>query len=131
MTVTLLYASLLALWFVILTVRVIRYRGTHSIALGDGGDPIMQRLIRGHGNFVDYAPMALILMGLLEVSGADRSLLHTVGGLLLVGRLAHGWALSFTDGNAFGRTVGMVLTLASLIISAVSGLTIALNVTVL
>ena len=128
MTVTLLYASLLALWFVILSVRVIRYRGTHSIDLGDGGDPTLQRRIRGHGNFVDYAPMVLILMGLLEFSGADRSLLHTIGGLLLVGRLAHGWALSFTDGNATGRIGGIVLTLASLVIGAVSGLTIALDV---
>jgi len=130
MTVTLLFASLLALWFVILSVRVIRYRGAHSIGLGHGGDITLQRRIRGHGNFVDYAPMVLVLMGMLEVAGADRTLLFVIGGLLLVGQLAHGWALSFTDGNPLGRIGGMVLTLASLVIGAVSGLTIALDVTV-
>ena len=127
MTVTLLYASLLALWFVILSVRVIRYRGAASISLGDGGNPELQRRIRGHGNFVDYAPLALVLMGLLEFSGADQVSLHVIGGLLLVGRFAHGWALSFTDGNALGRTGGMALTLAAIIIAAVRGLILALN----
>ena len=131
MTVTLLYASLLALWFVILSVRVIRYRGTSSISLGDGGDPVLQRRIRGHGNFVDYAPLALILMGLLEIAGASTVLLHTMGGLLLVGRLAHGWALSFSDSSPLGRTGGMVLTFAALIIGAVRGLLFALNIPLL
>ncbi len=131
MTITLLYASLLALWFVILSVRVIRYRGAASISLGDGGDPVLQRRIRGHGNFVDYVPLALVLMGLLEIAGAGTLLLHTIGGLLLVGRLAHGWALSFTDSSPLGRTGGMVLTFAALIIGAVGGLMFALDITVL
>ncbi|NKB50267.1 MAG: hypothetical protein GKS02_12995 [Alphaproteobacteria bacterium] len=128
MAITLLYASLLALWFVILSVQVIRYRGSHSIDLGDGGDTGMLRRIRAHGNFVDYAPLALILMGLLEVSGAGPLLLHVIGGLLLVGRLAHGWALSFTDSSALLRTGGIALTLAAIIIAAVRGLMIALDV---
>jgi uncharacterized membrane protein YecN with MAPEG domain len=128
MTVTLLYASLLTLWFIILSVRVIRYRGTASISLGDGGDPILQRRIRGHGNFVDYAPLALILMGLLEFAGAGTVLLHTIGGLLMVGRLAHGWALSFTEGNVPARVGGMVLTFAALVIGAVRGLMFALDI---
>jgi hypothetical protein len=131
MTITLLYASLLALWFVILSVRVIRYRGAASISLGDGGDPALQRRIRGHGNFVDYAPMALVLMGLLEIAGGGALLLHTIGGLLLVGRLAHGWALSFTDSSPIGRTGGMVLTFAALIIGAVQGLMFALDIPLL
>ena len=131
MTVTLLYASLLALWFVILSVRVIRYRGAASISLGGGGDPALQRRIRGHGNFVDYAPMALVLMGLLEIAGGGALLLHTIGGLLLVGRLAHGWALSFTDSSPIGRTGGMVLTFAALIIGAVQGLMFALDILLL
>ena len=130
MTITLLYASLLALWLVILTARVVRYRGTQSIDIGDGGDPGMLRRIRAHGNFVEYTPFALILMGLLEAGDANPSLLHVMGGLLLIGRLGHGWALAFTDGNALGRVGGLVLTLASIVIGAVGGLTIALNVTV-
>lgn len=128
MTVTLLYTSLLALWFVILSIRVIRYRGAASISLGDGGNPELRRLIRGHGNFVDYAPLALILMGLLELSGGDKTSLHVIGGLLLVGRVAYGWALSFTQGNAVGRTGGMALTLTAIVIAAVRGLVLVLEV---
>ena len=130
MNVTVLYASLLALWFVILSARVIQYRGSHSIDLGDGDDPAMLRRIRGHGNFVDYTPIVLILMALLEVGGASTELLHIVGGLLLIGRLAHGWALSFTDGNALARSGGIVLTLTALVIAAVRGLMMALNISV-
>ncbi len=128
MTITLLYASLLALWFVILSVRVIRYRGTTSVSLGDGGNVELQRRIRGHGNFVDYAPFALILMGLLEFSGADPISLHIIGALLLVGRFLHGWALSFTERSAVGRIGGMMLTLAAIIIAAVRGLLIVFDI---
>ena len=45
MVVTPLYAGALALWFLVLSLKVIRYRG-RGISLGDGGDPQLQRLIR-------------------------------------------------------------------------------------
>ena len=85
MTVTPLYAGILALLFFVLSIRVIRMRGT-GISLGDGGNPIMLRRIRGHANFAEYVPLILLMMGFLEVSHFPAYLLHGLGIVLVVSR---------------------------------------------
>ncbi len=118
MTVTPLYAGLLALWFLVLSFRVIRGRRA-GIPLGDGGDPAMLRAIRGHGNFAEYVPIVLVMMMILELSRFSIYVVHLIGLLLLVGRLLHGYALSFTEKFMFGRFWGIVLTFLALLIAAV------------
>ena len=56
MTVTPLYAGLLALWFVILGMRVIHQRRHSKVSLGDGGNPMLQRAIRALGARIVEAP---------------------------------------------------------------------------
>ena len=117
MFVTPLYAGLLALWFLVLSWRVVqRRRG--GIFLGDGGDQALQRVIRGHANFAEYVPLALLLMGMLEVSRFSVYVLHALGITLLVARLLHGYALSFTAQFTRGRFWGATLTFAVLAIEA-------------
>lgn len=117
MTVTPLYAGLLALWFLLLSARVVSGR-RGGISLGDGGDPQMLRRIRGHANFAEYVPLALLLMALLELSRFSIYVIHAIGLMLLIGRLLHGWALSFTDRFMFGRFWGIFLTFGALLIAA-------------
>lgn len=117
MFVTPLYAGLLALWFLVLSWRVVQWRRS-GIFLGDGGDPALLRVIRGHANFAEYVPLALLLMGLLEVSRYSIYVLHALGITLLVARLLHGYALSFTAKFPFGRLWGASLTFAVLGIEA-------------
>jgi uncharacterized membrane protein YecN with MAPEG domain len=120
MKITLLYAGLLALWFVVLSARVIMGRsGPGKPSLGDGGSLEMQRRIRGHANFTEYVPLSLILLALLEFSGVAAWMLHGLGAMLLLGRLMHGWALSFTANSPVGRAAGIGLTLLSLTGAAV------------
>ena len=95
--VTPLYAGLLVLLFIGLSLRVIRSRRGREISLGDGGNPAMLRVIRGHANFVEYVPLALLLMLILEISRFSIYVLHALGILLVVGRLLHGYALSFAE----------------------------------
>lgn len=113
MVVTPLYAGLLAMLFLVLSWRVIQFR-QRGIPLGDGGDPKMLRLIRGHANFAEYVPLILLMMGFLEVGHTSIYILHALGITLLVSRLLHGYALSFTDRFRFGRTWGAGLTFAVL-----------------
>lgn len=116
MTVTPFYAGALGLWFLALSIRVVMGRlGPNGPGLGDGGNPLMMRRIRGHANFAEYVPLILVLMGLLELGGTARWLLHAIGAALLLGRLLHGYAFGFTKEFVFGRTAGMVLTFASLL----------------
>jgi uncharacterized protein len=117
-TVTPLYAGALALWFLLLSLKVVGGRvGPHSPSLGDGGNPRMLRLIRGQANFAEYVPLILVLMGLLELGGLPHWALHGIGGMLLLGRLLHGYALSFTENSPFGRTAGISLTFLSLLVA--------------
>jgi uncharacterized membrane protein YecN with MAPEG domain len=118
MTVTPLYAGLLALWFLVLSARVISGRRA-GIPIGDGGDPTLLRAIRGHGNFAEYVPLVLVMMVILELSRFSIYAIHLIGVLLLVGRLLHGYALSFTERFKFGRFWGIILTFLALLIAAV------------
>jgi uncharacterized protein len=113
-TITPIYAGLLALAYLLLTLQVIRLRWRFRVGLGDGGQALLQRAIRVHGNFAEYAAFGLVLLLLTELGGAPIWAVHTLGGLLLAGRLAHLVGLYGTDGPSVGRTVGMVLTLAML-----------------
>ena len=119
MMVTPLYAGLLVLWFLVLSIRVIRRRGSGGIALRDGGDPGMLRVIRGHANFAEYVPLALLLMAILELSRFSIYVLHALApdaaGGATAARL---YALSFTQQFKFGRMAGAGLTFIVLFIEA-------------
>lgn len=118
MVVTPVYAGLLTLLFVVLSLRVV-YRRQAGISLGDGGDMKMLRVIRGHGNFAEYVPLSLLLLAIMELSQFSNYFLHALGFTLLVGRLLHAYALSFTLKFRFGRVWGAGLTFAVLAIQAV------------
>jgi uncharacterized protein len=119
MTVTPFYAGLLVLLFLVLTIGVIRRRGSEKILLGDGGNAGMQRLVRGHANFVEYVPLALLLMAILELSRFSIYLLHALGIALVVARLLHAYAFSYNRHFMFGRVTGAVITFVVLAIEAV------------
>lgn len=118
MIVTPLYAGLLGVFFLMLSLRVIQFR-QRGISLGDGGDPIMLRRIRAHGNFAEYVPLILLMMGFLEFGRTSIYVLHAMGVALLVSRILHGYALSFTERFRFGRTWGAGLTFAVLGVGSV------------
>ena len=116
MIVTPLYAGLLAILFLVLSIRVVQLRGT-GISLGDGGNPAMLRRIRGHANFAEYVPLILLMMAMLELSKFSIYLLHAMGITLFVARLLHAYALSFTEKFKFGRFWGTLLTYIVMVIA--------------
>jgi uncharacterized membrane protein YecN with MAPEG domain len=114
MNVTPLYAGILAILFFALSLRVIAVRG--RVSLGDGGDPVVLRRMRGHANFAEYVPLILLMMGFLELNQVSATLLHGMGLTLVAARLLHGYALSFAQKSVFGRFVGTFLTLGLLLV---------------
>ena len=118
MTVTALYAGLLVPLYLFLTYRVILHRRGRRVDLGDGGDRLLQRYLRGHANFAEYVPLGLLLMLLLEQGGWPSWLLHLSGLALLGGRLAHAWSFSTAELRLPSRTAGMVLTMGMLAVAA-------------
>ena len=73
--VTLVTACVLALMGLILAARVSRVRMKHRISLGDKGNEELMVRMRIHGNFIEFVPFVLILMALLESSGANSTAL--------------------------------------------------------
>ena len=91
--ITAVFAGVLALMLVGISIRVTRLRAKKKISLADGGDKEMQAAIRVQGNFIEYVPMALLLMGLLESAGARHWIVYLFGALLVLARTAHAFAL--------------------------------------
>ena len=111
LSVTPIYIALLGLMFLPFTLRVGYYREKHKIYLGDGGDKTLLRLIRGQGNFIETVPIAIVMLVLMEMLGAGPIWLHTLGALLVVGRLLHYLGMT-RSGPSLYRAIGMFMTLA-------------------
>jgi hypothetical protein len=125
MIVTPLYAGILAMLFLVLSARVVAVRS--RVSLGDGGDPLVLRRMRGHANFAEYVPLILVMMAMLELGHASIYVLHGLGIALVAARLLHGYALSFTQKFKFGRFWGTALTFAVMGIAALLSLYQALR----
>ena len=121
---TLLIAAICALFYVFLSLRVIltRFRG-EKLAVGSEADPELQMRIRMHGNFAEYVPFALLLMGFLEVSGANPERLYWFGGLLIAARIAHVIGLPLKPPNPW-RAFGITVTLGVLIAESLYAFTL-------
>jgi uncharacterized protein len=115
--ITLLLAGLCALVQVVLTALVIVRRTKTGIGLLDGGDTILLRRIRAHGNFSETAPLALLLLALLEIAGLPVIAVWALGAGLVTGRLLHATGL-LAGGAHWARLCGMVLTLTVLVAEA-------------
>ncbi|EKP0303470.1 MAPEG family protein [Aeromonas veronii] len=111
------YAALLALLFVLLSIRTIRTRHSRKVALGHGDDPAMLRAMRVHANFAEYVPLALLLIYFVETGSHAPWLIHLLGSALLLGRLCHAFGMSRTPENFRYRVVGMGLTFTVLLVS--------------
>jgi len=105
-----LYASILAIIFIILSVRTIRMRRKAGTAIGLGTDASLQRAIRAHGNFAEYVPLVLILMMLLEMNDGSVIVLHGCGVAFVVGRILHAYGISNANEVFKWRVSGMILT---------------------
>ena len=110
LNITALYASLVGLLLIFLSSRVVRWRRQLSVGLGDGGEEDLLRAQRVQANFIEYVPIALILLAAAESQGLTGWSLHTGGAILVVARLLHAWGLSKSSGRTFGRFWGTLLT---------------------
>ena len=113
-----LYASLLALLYVILSVRTLLLRRKLKIDLGDAGNKQMLKAMRAHANFSEYVPLSILLIYFNEVQNLNAYLIHSLGLSLLIGRLSHAYGVSQIKENFFFRVFGMAMTLSVLILSS-------------
>lgn len=116
-TTTAFYAALTALLVLALAANVVRLRLRYGVSLGDGGRSELSSAIRAHGNAVEYAPLILILIALLEGNNSSSLALHIYGCLLVAGRLAHAWGMM--GGPVRARQLGIITSWGALLASAI------------
>jgi uncharacterized protein len=90
-----------------------------ALLSGTAATSLFARIIRAQVNFAEYVPLALLLMGFLEVTRYSIYLLHALGVILVVARLFHGLALSFGWPPRFGRVAGAAVTLIVVLVESV------------
>ncbi len=112
------YAGLLTFLAVGLAFRVIGFRRSLLVGLGDGGDPALRRAVRAHGNCIEHGPLGLVVMLLTELAGTPATAVHAIGLCLVCGRVLHAYGLSREEGASVWRTGGMVLTFVALMTAA-------------
>lgn len=121
-SITALYAGILALIIVALAINVTVHRVKLKVPLGDRGNAEMLRMIRLHGNATESIPLALILMLAYELGGGLHWVLHVAGIALIVGRILLTSDLWRSEFAGPGRKTGQSLTLLSIIALALLNL---------
>jgi uncharacterized membrane protein YecN with MAPEG domain len=120
------WIGLNAVFLIYVSARVGVTRTRLKINLGDGGHDEMIRAIRAQGNYVEYAPMALLGLLALAAQGQGTLVIHALGGVFLAARVAHllGLGLGIWPTGRFVGTLGTLLSLlatAGLLIWAAVG----------
>ena len=121
--ITALYAGFAALFLLYLSIRVIRLRRTRKVSIGHQGDAEIERAMRVQSNFVEYTPIALILLYLIEAGVAPGLVVHALGAGFLVARVLHFNGFRSPEAPAFGRVYGMMGTF--LFLAAMAAIAIA------
>lgn len=110
------YAAVFALFLVPITITVGLRRDRIKIFSGDGGDEVLNRRIRAHGNFLEYVPLGLLLIALVEASGAAAPLVHALGASFLLFRLMH-YGTLIVRPLAITRQISMLGTIGLFLVS--------------
>ncbi len=114
LVVTSIVASVLSFMFIRLSFAVIRLRRANQVGLGSGGLEELERAIRAQGNFAEYVPFGLILLGCLELNGAPWWLTSVPGITLIMGRLIHAIGINEPHPHYKKRVLGMIFTINTL-----------------
>lgn len=116
--ITPVYASLLAVMLIGLSVNVIKGRRKLGAGLGDADNMDMQRRIRAQANLAEYAPMFILLLGFAEYQTLPYWAVHLFGVIFLVGRAMHAYSVFKAEqydgykltANPIWRIRGMICT---------------------
>jgi uncharacterized membrane protein YecN with MAPEG domain len=125
--VTLATASILGVLYIVLSLAVSLERNRSKVGFGTGAEssvalgtehkaPRLMIAVRRHGNFQEYVPISILLLLLLELSGAYRDWLYGLAGALILSRLMIAFGMGRAAPNPFragGITINWVMILAA------------------
>lgn len=87
---TSLLAGLFSVAMVFLSVQIsVRRVKTGNAAFDGGEDRTLRRRVRAHGNFIEYAPTALLATGLVEFAAGTTVMVWGLATSFFLSRLVH------------------------------------------
>ena len=117
-------AAVLNFW---LGMRIAQLRYSLHVSVGDGGHESLIRRMRAQANFIENAPITLLLFGLVEASGKSGVWLAPLGALFLLGRVAHGYGMDGKPPFQAGRSIGVIVSMLTQLVLVITALLIALG----
>ena len=129
--ITQFYSGILTLFFIFLSARVIIFRRKNKIALGDCQNDNLKQLIRSHANFIEYTPLFLIQLYLLENTkhfNISKLIINAIAIVFLLGRIIHAYGITQAEKYENGslksstkfRVIGMIATFSTLSITSLT-----------
>lgn len=127
LTIVPIFSAIFAVFFVLLSVNVIRARRRHKVGIGTGQNTAVERAMRVHANFAEYVPLALLLILMLEINKESNLLVIGLCSALLVGRLVHAFGVSMENERFIFRVTGMGATFTVILLAAGANLRIVIS----
>lgn len=114
---TLLYAGLAGLLLVILSFNIMQ-NWVRVTGQGRETDQSMRRAERLLSTFVEYVPLGLILLTLIEMKDVPPFILHILGTSLVAGRLIHAYGSNDIPAAGLLRFIGAQMTYLMLAVAS-------------
>ena len=124
--ITLVTASVLGLVFIWLCARVVSGRVKNEVIIGDSGNTDLIYRIRTQGNFTEYVPIFVIILGLLEFTGGHPTVLIVLAVLFVGARLIHVPGMG-EQANLKFRQAGIIGSFTSIGAASLYGLFLGLT----
>ena len=112
------YVGINALIMMVLSIIVVKHRRNKRVGFGDADDKKLRKAVRAHGNNMEYVPIALLVIIGSALLNQPSWLIHGMGILLSVSRIAHALGMFRSLGVSMGRMLGMVGTWLTIIVGA-------------
>lgn len=108
--VTTITSAILAIAFVVISIKIIKFRKLYKVSIGGHGHEDLKMTIRAHGNFSEYVPLTLILILCAEANNTNPVILSILALAFIVGRFCHAYAFVVNKDHFKYRVAGMILT---------------------
>lgn len=116
--VTFLYTGLLGLFYIYISIVVIKGRWKYKVSLGAGQSNEIIHLVSAHSNFSSYTPFFIISIYLLEIAKLNTWVIHLISAAFVAGRILHFLAMKNHMKTFKFRKAGMMLTFWPMIIAS-------------
>ncbi|MDP1931120.1 MAG: MAPEG family protein [Gammaproteobacteria bacterium] len=114
--ITSILTGLFSLMMVALSLQVSLRRRQLNVSAGDANDIVLRRRIRAHGNFIEYAPLMVLAVAIIEYNAGPRWLLAGLALAFLLSRVLHAIGMLTMEKPTL-RAMGIVLQHAAFVVA--------------